>query len=482
MQVVRAPPSGSLSNPPPKPWSNRLLFLLAAIVIFAVWVLVIHTMSLPAHPQGQKTISINSDGAVGRMEELLHSTQALVREVIGTNLTFSPSLRAELTKITSFSSVDEVARLRAAAEKCSHDLQALQAAGALTSSTSTSSNPNAPSSPGALSAPCTHQSTTQSPPPPPLASIQPITGHPQRWLVIGIPTVARQHDEEYLLRTLDSFASQLSADKADLFFGNVLVHVINFQVNYHARRHVVFEKARTLYNSPTHPLAGHFLFTELTHEEVLTDPVQGATLRNDPGTPNKPGYLVRRQTRNIATTIYKSMGLGKYYLFLEDDMELCAHGLLATQYLLQKASVYHPNWLAIRASYGMNGIFMHNTDLHAFLVYLLDNQRRRPPDHLVVEYYAGETAKAKQIKGDRANIGFKYNLFNHLGEVSTLRSARMTGFPRCYEVLAEPTVFKVEAYSPKECPKDDLWPCKRPGGGQPLLVDWGKLAAPIPRG
>lgn len=41
---------------------------------------------------------------------------------------------------------------------------------------------------------------------------------------------------------------------------------------------------------------------------------------------------------------------------------------------------------------------------------------RRPPDHLVVEYYAGETKAAKDYKGERANIGFKYNIFNHLGK------------------------------------------------------------------
>jgi hypothetical protein len=32
----------------------------------------------------------------------------------------------------------------------------------------------------------------------------------------------------------------------------------------------------------------------------------------------------------------------------------------AIQYLLDKASRYHPDWLAIRASYGMNGVFMRD--------------------------------------------------------------------------------------------------------------------------
>jgi hypothetical protein len=43
--------------------------------------------------------------------------------------------------------------------------------------------------------------------------------------------------------------------------------------------------------------------------------------------------------------------------------------------------------------------------------------------------------------------------------VSTLRSKKSGTFPKCYELLLEPTVFKVEAFSVKECPHDDIWPC-----------------------
>ncbi len=71
--------------------------------------------------------------------------------------------------------------------------------------------------------------------------------------------------------------------------------------------------------------------------------------------------------------------------------------------------------------------------MNTFREYLLKHQVRRPPDHLVVEWFAGETAESKAYKGNRANIGFRYNLFNHIGIVSTLRKQLQTTFPLCYE-------------------------------------------------
>lgn len=126
---------------------------------------------------------------------------------------------------------------------------------------------------------------------------------------------------------------------------------------------------------------------------------------------------------------------------------------------------------------------MHYKDLPEFHDYLLSRQVDRPPDHIVVEWYAGESKRSAAYKGKRANIGFRYNIFNHIGVVSTLREAKQTTFPVCYEGvilmiyfaklfesqiflsclpgLFEPTVFQVEAFNPRQCPKDDIWPCHK---------------------
>ena len=147
-------------------------------------------------------------------------------------------------------------------------------------------------------------------------------------------------------------------------------------------------------------------------------------------------------------------------------MLLCAHGLRAAFYLLDRANEYggapHANWIAVRASFGMNGIFMQGgEDLDVFADYLIEHQSRRPPDHLVVEYFAGETRQSAKIKGNRPHFGFRYNLCDHLGAHSTLRAETAKQMPICYEELTFPAVFDIEAFKPKQCPEDDLTPCPK---------------------
>jgi hypothetical protein len=212
------------------------------------------------------------------------------------------------------------------------------------------------------------------------------------WLIIGIPTVSRIHNEDYLLQTLKGLTDQLLIDSQSLLYHKLLIVLINFEGSNHRR----FYEAQAFYNSSLYQ--SYFQFLEMMPSEYLPDPKIGSSVTNDPGNANLPGYKVRRQTRSIVSVIRKILDVtsstsnsNSYYLFLEDDMILCPYGFSAIQYLLQKASRYHPNWLAIRASYGMNGIFMRYRDLKIFSEYLLRHQLRRPPDHLVVEWYCFDT-------------------------------------------------------------------------------------------
>lgn len=177
-----------------------------------------------------------------------------------------------------------------------------------------------------------------------------------KWLAIGIPTVARTHDEDYLMKSIDAIADQLPADPSDLLYNKVIIHIINMQVNANPNhRHIIFDQVRSKYSSPNNIKSQYFIFTEIEASDILPDLKQNTNAVLDHGDANHPGYLVRRQTRNIVTVIRKSLNLAQYYLFLEDDMQICPNGLLAIQYLLNKATRYHQHWMAIRASYGEDG-------------------------------------------------------------------------------------------------------------------------------
>ena len=155
------------------------------------------------------------------------------------------------------------------------------------------------------------------------------------------------------------------------------------------------------------------------------------------------------QTRNLVSLLHSASRKSKYFLFAEDDMQLCPHGIEVLRYALHRVSIsYKDSFLAMRMSFGMNGILLHSSDLDAFAAYLTKHQARRPPDHLVVEWYAGETEESKKYKNERVHIGFKYNIFFHLGEVSTLRNQEtpLNAYPWCYDLLVPSTVFEVSIY------------------------------------
>lgn len=152
---------------------------------------------------------------------------------------------------------------------------------------------------------------------------------------------------------------------------------------------------------------------------------------------------------------------------MEDDFRLCALGLNAVLHLVFKAQAQQPRWLMARLSYGMNGLLAPAADMSALARYLLEHQRRRPPDHLVVEWFAGERPQSAAYKQGRPHLCFRWNLLEHFGSVSTLRPQSMEGFSRCYEQMLEPIVFEVEAFKLPACPADDLW-CA-PAGATPSI-------------
>ena len=114
-------------------------------------------------------------------------------------------------------------------------------------------------------------------------------------MTIGIPTVARVNNEDYLLKTLSALAQEFTSNPADLMYTQVKVLVVNIR----ERGMGDLREALRMYGpASNHPKADYFEFITLTSAELasedMMDPKKGSNDQNDKGNANHPGYRVRK--------------------------------------------------------------------------------------------------------------------------------------------------------------------------------------------
>ena len=315
-----------------------------------------------------------------------------------------------------------------------------------------------------------NKALTERPAPVPAASVRTLPGAsaPARWLTLGIPTVPRKHEERYLEQTVEAITQQLPLRQDDPLFDRVMVVVLNNKPGQHA----IFAEVKAWIEGG--PYARYFKFVE----EAIQ---QNDNYKNPEHDDNVPSTKVRRQTRAAIAMLRASAGLANYFMFMEDDFVLCPHALYALQYIISKAHAYKTvGFSGIRVSYGLCGVVLNDGDVVEFADYLEQHQARRPPDHLVSEWINAETQQAQAYLKGRNNFGYRFNILEHVGVVSSLRESRQTGWPGCYQELVYPIVFEGEAWNPKQCPADDLWPCDSKPKEYP--ADWvGRVCTRICR-
>ena len=335
-----------------------------------------------------------------------------------------------------------------------------------------------------------------APPPPPPPAVAPSAEGPL--LVIGVPSLPREGDLDYLLRTLGYIIAQTTggggavaaAGGSDAPGAHPLrVRVLVMDHSRAPGTHGAFEEAARLY---CHALGGcarveapgqpqHAVLASRGGVVAFaTNGVPRAEDGEDPGNDNVPGARVRAQTRDVvallrlAAALYGAGGAlapggsagFDAYMFLEDDFRVCPSGLAALAFAFARAGALQPDWNALRVSYGLNGGVLRAADVSTFAAYLEEHQARRPPDHLWVEWFAGERPQSAARKAGRPHVAFRYNVLEHFGASSSLRAKVAPLYAMCYDELNEKVVFEVEAFKPLQCAHDWVWPCWPAGDGR----------------
>lgn len=375
-------------------------------------------------------------------------------------------------------------------------------------------------------------SDAPSPPSPPL---------PPPLLVIGIPSVRREGDTDYVSKTVDyvlqqtkerMHAAQHGEGMRTEVWSSVISgsdipgpHPLRVRVVVMcntraggdaaaaaaAPRHQAFESmlaqqcgedgkacTQTVVNQHTVYIRADSLLVLVRNG--IPVPADG----NDAGSPNVPGYRVRQQTRDVSDLLDLAHALYghaeaeggiqaadgqlspssspsspalrmSYYMAMEDDFRLCDAGLASVSYAAARATAEHGTWNAIRASYGLNGAVLRGHDVPVLARYYKSHVARRPPDHLMVEWFAGERPESAVMKGGRPHLAFRYNILEHFGFSSSLRPETSPVYAYCYDLMDGRVVFDVEAFKLEECLHDDIWPCL--GAGDPRYRD-GSLGRP----
>lgn len=270
------------------------------------------------------------------------------------------------------------------------------------------------------------------------------------WLMIVVPTVARK--VPHLQDTLRAIEQQLPLSPD-------LVKVVIFQNLHSPAEHGVnsvfyLEKLRYANDK-------RFDFVEELNDLPIPSGVEE-------GNANYPGAKVRAQTRDLVNSLRKSQEKHRpeYAMVMEDDFILCPRALHAIVYMIRRLGAMFGNstgWNLIRFSFGFNGFVLPGEDVPTLAAYLEQHQKRRPPDHLLVEWFAGETKESQSHKRGRVHAAFRYNLLDHQGTHSTLRSQLMPAFLRCWQPLVQPINFEVEtfkSYCTHANPNENIWPCE----------------------
>ncbi|CAK0787359.1 hypothetical protein CVIRNUC_010579 [Coccomyxa viridis] len=291
------------------------------------------------------------------------------------------------------------------------------------------------------------------------------------WLTVGIPTVPRRNEADYLTRTLETLLQELPSDSTDPLYARVRVLVMNNRPGNHSVFYAVKERVRSGPEGDLFVAKARLYLAMVDNPGTLPDPTPDMPDPDDLNNPtNRPGREVRRQTCDLITLLEMAEPLSHYYLFMEDDFRVCPYAIRIMDYIVRKLNAVPSTaaWLAVRLSYGMNGILITVKNLPSLISYMRTHTARLPPDLLWLEWFQGRRPETwDAVRGHPLYVYHK-NLLDHIGALSSfaVRPERLP-FPRCFDSMA--TVWSIhtkERFNDKACGHTDLSPCPRDDGAE----------------
>jgi hypothetical protein len=272
-------------------------------------------------------------------------------------------------------------------------------------------------------------------------------------LHVVTPTMPRKGDPRYLIQTLKSVVGRTEHHPGMCTEATV--------VNTRPGQHPVFEEARLRFaGAPVR------FFERETRRPTLTTPVPGIWRPT-----NARDVRQSNDALEMFDVIRTSVCVNgrRYFMLLEDDVELCENAEAHIPYVMRKASQRFggdDGWSVIRVSQGLIGIIMQCRDVDAYMDYLDTHILDGPIDYVLADMWTKASKAGAEYFGSRKFVIYRYNLFKHLGRVSSFHdhvedhSGRV--YHRCFDVLS--SLLHANEMFHSWCLHDDLAPCN----AQPL--------------
>jgi hypothetical protein len=269
-------------------------------------------------------------------------------------------------------------------------------------------------------------------------------------------TISRPDGQDYLYKAISSLHHSVTND--DDVVGRVLVF---HPRNSSTHQHLVFEKTKHEFESK------QFIFEE--KDCLNTTDYDGIT--SDKGIWRPVTTKDVQQNNDLIAMLAQvkssfCQNENNLFMIMEDDFEHCTHSMHHFRRVLFAATLYYPNWVGIRVSYGLNGIILRCQHVNDIYQYMITSRFKGPADSLLGVFW-------DQLGKDESNavfLTYQHNLLHHIGEVSSIVSGGlMTNrvYPGCYDVLQTGAV--MEMFDAVKCYNKEFTPCKNPDMGPSIL-------------